>query len=226
MSRKIILLIFFCVSVSLCESQEIVSVYKDTLLEKAFQFTVDNVKFRFRLVRDTDYVVAIEKFNVNWSMVDSSEIFEKIMFKDLNADGFIDFGFYEKWSVEVWLYNPIKKTFTASGDYPIMEFRDDEKHMVLLDNSKNIYYDYSWYKRGEWTSTLFMIKDYKRIELAFISNVSHYNEKQRDYVTEFIEINKFNEDGDFKLIKRIRWNDKKVFKYADYWKKNWENYYK
>jgi hypothetical protein len=122
-----ILLIVLCVSKpSFCQTTKI---YTDTMKQAPYEFWVNKIRFRFKLNIE-EYKVAIERFNATWTLIDSAEFFQQIFLKDINKDGYLDIGFYQKWTADVWLFNPQNNTYVHSGDYPIMEFRDDEKHMV------------------------------------------------------------------------------------------------
>lgn len=215
----ILLIAFASVKIGFSQTKEI---YSDTLEQVPYEFLVNKTKFRLKLNID-EYKVSIEKFSSSWIVVDSAEFFQQVLLRDINKDGYIDIGFYEKWTADVWLFNPQTNTYVNSGTYPIMEFRDTEKHMVLLDGKLQLYYDYSWYKWGNWSSNLFVIKDYKRIELATISNETKYVEKVGDYVTTSVSINKIEGEVE-KLVKKEKWTSKAKFDYGAYWKLNWRKF--
>jgi hypothetical protein len=214
----VFILLSFC-KASFCQTTEI---YTDTLKQDPYEFWVNKTKFRFKLNIE-EYKVAIERFNATWTLIDSAEFFQQILLKDINKDGYLDIGFYQKWTADVWLFNSQNNTYIHSGDYPIMEFRDNEKHMILLDKKLQVYYDYSWYKRGSWTSTLFIIKDYKRVELGAVYNNTEFSKEADGYVTTSVMIDKVREIED-EQIKEMKWTNKVKFDYATYWKQNWRKF--
>lgn len=221
MKARVVILLFIVLLFGKTSVSQITEIYSDTLTYAPYEFSVNKTKFRFKLNKG-DYLVLIQKFNLTWVATDTISLFQKISLKDINKDGYLDIGFYQKWVTDVWIFNPKTNLFIPSGEYPSMEFSDDEKHMVLLDSKLQIYYNYSWYKRGEWGSELFMLKKYKKITLGTIQNHVLFSSKKGDYVTKAIVINKLSK-GNEQKVKEIPWHNKK-FNYTSYWKQNWRKF--
>lgn len=212
-----VLMIFSKVNFSLA-----IEIYTDTLQQAPYEFVVNNNKFRFSLNRE-EYIVSIEKFSSTWTLIDTVSFFHQILLKDINNDGYLDIGFYEKWTADVWLFNPKINNYIHSGYYPIMEFRDNEEHMVLIDKEQKVYYDYAWYKHNSWSSTLFIIKDYLRVELGVVYNNTKFSEKLETNLTTSVTINRIvnEEENEVKVLKS---NKERIFDYAAYWKQNWRKF--
>jgi hypothetical protein len=205
LSILFVLMIFSKVNFS-----QAIEIYTDTLQQAPYEFVVNNNKFRFSLNRE-EYIVSIEKFSSTWTLIDTVSFFHQILLKDINNDGYLDIGFYEKWTADVWLFNPKINNYIHSGDYPIMEFRDNEEHMVLLDKVQKVYYDYAWYKHDS------------RVELGVVYNNTKFSEKLRTNITISVTINRIvNEEEN--EVKVLKWNKQRKFNYAAYWKKSWRKF--
>ncbi|MCU0321774.1 MAG: hypothetical protein MUE72_05115 [Chitinophagaceae bacterium] len=113
LSILFVLMIFSKVNFS-----QAIEIYTDTLQQAPYEFVVNNNKFRFSLNRE-EYIVSIEKFSSTWTLIDTVSFFHQILLKDINNDGYLDIGFYEKWTADVWLFNPKINNYIHSGDYPI-----------------------------------------------------------------------------------------------------------
>ncbi|MDE1191130.1 MAG: hypothetical protein PW786_03200 [Arachidicoccus sp.] len=202
-------------------------------LEKVpYKFIVNKTQFRIRVYDTSDYKnsLVLEKYKTKWIVVDTFDYHRAIYFKDFNYDGFVDFGLLDKWESEVCLFNPTKNLYVKSGFYSDASFDDDlhtdTSHMQLVDKNEQVYFDYLDYKREEWYSTLFQIKNYKRIELGVIDNETKYSEKDSGYITTKVIVHKIlnNDDGNEKLIQEIKWNKDEEFDYSKYWKNNWQKF--
>lgn len=193
---------------------------------KIDSFTINNNLFRLRCTDTITGLIVLEKKLVDWVITDTIEWENQYKFKDINNDGFLDLGFTSKRTSRVYLFNPTTNTFMNSGDYSYFEFygKDDLRNgkMVLIDKNKQIYYDYQLYKRQEWTSYLFQIKNYKRVDLASIYQETEYSELKKDLINLDIKVSKHDNVDNEKIVKTIKRISEKQYNYANYWKSNWK----
>lgn len=231
--RVSILFVMVFVSTSIFSQRKLI--YKDTLLKAPYNFQTKGNKFRLRLLGE--HSAAIDKFNVAWMLIDTFEFYHEIYLKDITDDGYLDIGVDQKWTSDVWIFNASKKNYVKSGAYPINDFMDDKKIMVLLYNKLHVYCDYWTYKNGSWQSSLFLLKNCKRVELGIIYNNTKLSEKLDTYVNKSITIKKRFKDGEktvkeipwyepekYNYVKEIPWHKPEKYNYVNYWKQNWRKF--
>jgi hypothetical protein len=199
----------------------------NAFIKKPYEFVVNKIRFRFRIKAKEDYILILEKYTKKWEVIsDSIECESRIMFRDINNDGYIDFGSSNNWDADTWLYNPIKNVYIHSGFFPKKEFDDEVEHMKIINEKSNVYYYKQYYKRGEIFSVLFQISDYKKIKLGVIRNETQYSEENGNYITKKIVISKSTNDKTENVIQEIKWDGNKEFDDATYWKNNWQKFLK
>ena len=195
---------------------------------KIDSFTINSNLFRLRWTDSITRLIVLEKKLVDWVIIDTIEWQNQYKFKDINKDGYLDLGFTSKRTSQVYLYNPKTNIFLNSGDYSYLEFYSKidfgNGNMVLLDKNKHIYCDYQPYKKQEWTSYLFQIKNYKRVDLASIYQETEYSELKNDLIDLDIIVSKYDDNGNEKVVKRIKRIGENQYKYANYWKLNWKKF--
>ncbi len=206
--------------------------YFENLYEKkAIQFIANKTKFRMCISDTMAQTFAIEKYNEGWQgwvLIDSiDDGYGKFYLKDINKDGFNDLVLSAKWQKEVYFFNPINKNFIHTGSFCAYCWLGDDKEkkeeqMILLDKKNHIYYDHCSYKRDEWSSSLFTIKNYKRIDLGEIFIESSYTRKQTQIFTKSI-IKVLTEDKKT-IIRKYKPSVYDTFNYASYWKLNWRKF--
>ncbi len=222
-SFLVLLMLFFVCGLTYSQTKKIEI---ETIETRPYDFNVNKIKFRFRIDQDN---LILERYNATWITTDTLESLPPTIYlRDINSDGFIDFGLADKWMSETFLFNPILRKFVMSGFYSNAEFGDNLQtgapHMVLLDSIRHMYFDYSTYKNGEWYSFLFQIKDFERIDIAEINNETLFSKSGNEFITTSILINKIldNEDNKKLVTKIKRGRTDKPFNYKKYWTDNWK----
>lgn len=196
-------------------------------------FTVNETKFKIRMMDSTSNQLALEKLEANWILVDSFNSYITYYTNDfdINNDGFNDIGLYNKKIWFAFLYNPTNNLFVSSGYYSEFEFdrnkygHDSIVHMKLIDTALNIYFDFQPNEKNQWESGLFQVKDYKRTDLGYISTVSRRRNSKKIIGVSAIKRNR--EAIDLIVLEgidEIKLKNKERFDYATYWKQNWRKF--
>ena len=192
-------------------------------------FTINKTMFRILMVDTTRNNLILEKFHEGWAgwmSIDSFDTYPSHYTRiyDINQDGYNDIGVIERNSCEVFLYNPSIQTFTRSGFYSPQEFDEGAYnsagtivHMQILNKEMDLYFDYLPQKRNQWTSRIFRVVNYKRVELGSIG--TNPIEGSMDKI-ESITIAKEGED--YEKVMKLTGTQK--FDYASYWKQNWRKF--
>ena len=227
--------LFVIIALIVCENifSQTKLIWSDSIMKKPYLFEINKTKFQIKTNDTSDYNrwYLLQKYDAGWNTVDTFGYHRAIYLKDINYDGFFDIGLTDKWQYEVLLFNPLKNRFVHTG-YFSWDIYDRNKEIVLIDTREKIYCDMEEFKRGEWTSYLFQIMDYKRIDLGEIRNSAKFIEKDTTWVTTSISVYKkksfTDKDGDSisddKLIENLKPVAIKDFEYEKYWKQNWQKF--
>ncbi len=206
----------------ICENvfSQIGDIYYDSLLVKPYVFSNNKIMFRLQAYDNNHFLIIIEKYSSNWYKVDSVWDYGKLTLDDINNDGFLDIVFKEKWNCEIHLFDPIKNNFINTGNFSSVE----EDRMHLINKQLNIFYDWGEYKNWGWVSSLFQIKNYKRIELGTINNEKTRGQFSNETVAIVISQIGNKKKKNKKIVRKMKWDDDKEFNYAIYWKLNWKKF--
>jgi len=226
---------FIIIALIVCENvfSQTKSIWSDSIKKQPYIFEINKAKFQIKIFDTTNYerFYLLQKYDAGWKTVDTFGYHRIIYLKDINDDGFFDIGLSDKWQYEVLFFNPLKNSFVHTG-YFSWDIYDRNKRIVLVDDRGKIYCDMQEYKRGEWTSYLFQIKDYKRVDLGEIRNSAKFIERDTAWITTSISVYKkksfADKDGDVisddKLIETMKPVANKDFDYENYWKSNWQKF--
>lgn len=154
-----------------------------------------------------------------------------IYLEDINYDGYKDLCQYIRFNSDVTFYNSIMKKFNDSVDIIVKEFPSK-----IIDKELNLFCDFSFRKgfRGDITSTLFSIENYKRkdfFNIEFDGPATKEDSFLLDTVINVFYLYKFKNTenytrdsiGTFK-IKPIydKFKIEELFDYVGFWKKNYK----
>ncbi len=214
------LLLFFCTFCINVHSQ-LTNISVDRINNRPYEFIVNKVKFRLIVLNGDGEFVHIQKFGSIWTEIDSTDVLGDngcIFFDDVNKDGFNDLVFNEKWVNEIYLFNPYQSVYVNTGEFAQSDFGK----LDTIDKNQNIYCESGQYKDIFGWSSLFQIKDYKRIDLGIIKGDERRNTKGQ-LIASKITISKIVNDDDEKVIVNIKWFKAfESYNALSYWKNNWK----
>lgn len=221
--------IIFIVLLSIClnaSSQNYTFHAEDLYNGKIDSFSINKNQFRLKWTDSISGLIVLEKkIKAEWVRTDTIEWANNYSLRDINGDGFLDLGVpISAWNTEAYLFNPKTNLFVDCGLFERFVFEKDNLGMKINSGKESIYYDYQFYKREEWASYLFQIKDYKRIDLADVFQETQYSKQKEDLIRLDIIVSKHDKDDNQMAIEKIKNKSSKQFDYATYWKLNWRKF--
>lgn len=188
--------------------------YKDT-------FSVAGTNFRL-IHNDTAFDGTLEKLdNGHWIIqwiaqnLGNHNNYDRTL--DLNADGYRDFIFYWKWTGEVYLFDPSRKTFADTANCGI------SVEWEQLDSARNIYYETYVFNltNGHAVSNLFTFKRLKRVDLLALE--LEYDKNDEAYTITDGSLT-YPHGGDIiKHVKPKEKTDVTEFDYKSFWLKHYKD---